>query len=725
MDSTKLVNELQNLVHQNLFSVYQKNTSKTSFNNIPHLKFIGQKYFFKAFRLSSSNFSQENKNIISCWRFPKTRLFYSEISALNFKVSVIEFFDEVIIFVQNYSPDQVLNITIEQDKNARSFVNILKNHRVRNYPLKIEANETIVICNLDQAIDKGFNISRHLSQLIEKEKSLHPLSFIQSEDLSFLREVDTLWTKLPWIGKAGELLFLYKEEDPFHKMAILFFRELYFLFGKSEKMQDYYKIQNNKEDFLNKCYNSLKLSKKKPENKQSFCDILLGSGHSSISIKNKVQESWDILSLPSRSLYFNDLIKEQPHEVAALIILVFKNNFWWKRNIARNFNNFLETQKSEFIVLWGLYYTLASNNFLYKGTSENVRFDLFDSTLHSNLIKFNNGTSSWAILRKGKNLFCSSANKNSPQISIDKAVSIDYLIDGSIIINPFLFQYVGSFDNYCLIKYGSIKIKIFLVWKDFTLKIGALRLKFLFKKNRYQVSIKGAKWINGCSIDGEDYSFENTLYFKKYKQVKKTVPKQQLMFFNNNGRVLQLSNITKAEAKVNIHGIVTNSYDQLVYSVSISLKNSRKNEQIDPLNYCPTPISLGDQFNVIIPKTTRVVYNIEYISTVLNQLKNSTAEELSQQMIVFLEAPDIYQKKMATLFFKHFGFFVTFMDYVYLNETFNKYNIIISEKHVGRELLQNNKSNEIFLKNIGQKKAISLKPREVESWLNEHFGTVL
>ena len=71
-------------------------------------------------------------------------------------------------------------------------------------------------------------------------------------------------------------------------------------------------------------------------------------------------------------------------------------------------------------------------------------------------------------------------------------------------------------------------------------------------------------------------------------------------------------------------------------------------------------------------------------------------------MIVFIEENDSYSTKIALQFFRHFGFFVTIIDMRYISETFNKYNIVISNKPWGEVSLENNNYSEIHLNN-GQK----------------------
>ncbi len=50
MESLKLINELQNVIRQNLFYAYQKNTAKNTFENVSNLEFVNQKFIFKTFK---------------------------------------------------------------------------------------------------------------------------------------------------------------------------------------------------------------------------------------------------------------------------------------------------------------------------------------------------------------------------------------------------------------------------------------------------------------------------------------------------------------------------------------------------------------------------------------------------------------------------------------------------------------------------------------------------
>ena len=74
----------------------------------------------------------------------------------------------------------------------------------------------------------------------------------------------------------------------------------------------------------------------------------------------------------------------------------------------------------------------------------------------------------------------------------------------------------------------------------------------------------------------------------------------------------------------------------------------------------------------------KILYETSFESNYLNEIKNSSAEELSEQMIVFVDEYDKYSEKISSLFFKHLGFFVTIIDQSYINNFFSKYNIIFS-----------------------------------------------
>ncbi|KAA3617405.1 MAG: hypothetical protein D8M58_02500 [Calditrichaeota bacterium] len=721
MESTTPINDLQNIINKNLLFAYQKNTPKISFKNSANYVKENQSYNFKTFSITFDKSNPTNKTTTQSWRFPKSRIYYSEIVTLNFKTTIIEFFEETLIVYQNFNTKEKHSLIITAQKNKAQFFDL--SNKIKPVTSKIEINpgEQVILFNSEKLKTAHLQLNIYLEKLFENERKIHPLSFLQSENNELLMEIDELWAKIPWIGNEGNLSFKYDSQRSDHKMALLFLRELFYLFNNHEEINNLLKQQTEQDSFIKNCLKSVTTNQSLKEKDLSFCELLSTKQTDNILVKNKIQHSWNALSYSSRNLYFENFVKEFPEEASALLILVFKNNFWWKNKIAAKFETQLENQNSPFLNLYRLYSKLALNNFLIDSSKENLKIDLADFVLSSNLTSLANNIINYQVVKKRDKNFCSVSFKNFPPIRIDKKASIEYSKNDLIILKPFLYHHDLIFENFIKISYEGITLKIILAWKNFTVNFGDLRLKFLFKGKRYQVSIKGAKWINDCKIADIDYSFEKSLYHKTYIDVPKTNRIEEFQFFNSNGTVLDLSNLEKSNTDLYLHGVLTNHYNHVIDSVSVNFNDSKKNLNIKPLSVFPDKLRVEKQIKVIVPKSYTFSYKTKVQDLILTKIKNTDAQLLSQELVIFIKNPEKEYKNIKSLFFKYFGFYVDIIDTKHLNSVFYKYTIIIPDLVEGEVLYTSVNHKEILLKNHGQRKAIVVSPDKVEAWLNEHF----
>jgi hypothetical protein len=722
MENTKLINSLQNLIRQNLIYAYQKNTPKVHFEHCS-LEVIKDKiYLFAGFELSISqhtSLSDEFKQ----WRFPKSRLNYFEICSNEFQIFVLQYFDDVFLCLQNFNDKQILTFEIESKNNFPLFYEVDDQRKTPSKTFKVQKNSYSLITNFQISTTGKLNPVKYFNDILTHERKIHPLNNLQTEDNSLLQEIDELWAGQTWIDKNGNLDFRFDENNPQDKMALLFLLEIFYVQGKSDNFKNYCSKVLDSGAFLQKINMSLKFEKIKTGRNEHFTDLLLNGVLGDSESVNLLQQTWNEFSTPARYNYCKNFLLDKPHEIAAFIILVVKNNFWWKNKAIDFFDSLIREQKNKYLKLWQLYSKFAQITCTVSCIKQETTFSFYDFPMQSNITTFKNDVYLWQLVKKGSKEICKVEFLDYPAITVDKKVSIIY--SGAFItINPFLCEHKTGFKNYCTVGIGKIKVKIFLVWENFTVDIGPLRLKFLFKKNRFQISIKNTKISDVIKIDDVEYSFEKTLYHKIYKTLIKVTPNQNLSFYQADGFKVHLNSIPVSVHNICIHGIAKTRFDQVVNNISIFQNKSKRSQKINPLSYLPEKFVLGESTRINVPKTGEMEYFPQWDTSLLSRLKNTSSGVLSQQWLIFIDSSRVDRLKISKIFYDHLGYYPHIKNMTEMNAVSNKYSLVISEAVDGKIIFSGKYYEEIRLEKSKEKMILRVHPDNLENWLMANFKTI-
>jgi len=299
-------------------------------------------------------------------------------------------------------------------------------------------------------------------------------------------------------------------------------------------------------------------------------------------------------------------------------------------------------------------------------------------------------------------------------IAVNKKVRCLYYKNKKTIeIQPQTFQYELHSLNKWVIRIDSIVIEIPLVWKEFTFFYGDLRMKFLFKKNRYQISIKGSKAIKDLRINDEKVGLDTAGYLKKYYETPKLTAHHNTYFYDCHGRTLQKSSVSDPFI-LNI--IAQNKYGHIHPNIHVRKLKSRKNIHLNPPGSDLNLLSAHAEYEVIIPKTAIIKLETEYKDSYLNRILLSRASVLQEKLCIFLEENNQAELLMKA-FRAVFGFQPLIQPLSKINQIFNTDNIIISQKSPGEEKIRLPLYSEILVKKGGQKRALLFSQQNFLKWL--------
>ena len=261
----------------------------------------------------------------------------------------------------------------------------------------------------------------------------------------------------------------------------------------------------------------------------------------------------------------------------------------------------------------------------------------------------------------------------------------------------------------------SLKLKIHLVWKDFIVTVRDLRLKFLFKKDRYQISIKGDNRIKNFTINGESLSFVENRYHKTYYIPEKSEAIFDAYYFDEYGRAVNIENLDSI-TKVYLHAVVQNKYGQIINRIHVRKNLTNKNTILNSLDTLPDKIDSTKPFDFVIPKGGVVLVDPDFNDSILTKLLHTDCSLLEKQLNIFTSNKELLST-IRKEFYDVFDFSVNINFLSKMNLTFNTINIIVADKYPGKLIRTSPYFDEVLIKQNGQKKALLISEKNFTKWL--------
>lgn len=688
MESSKLPCEIENIIHKNLYYAYNKSTPKVFFT-----EHIDPTIFNGSISLENftANFPQNSDRQIesSSWRIPQSRIYYNQFSSAEISIGEFRCYGTSILIIRNFSSDDLqIKLTPKHEKIYDCI-----NEEFINDELISKAGYTSILYSGPLKLDT--KIDKYIARLIEQERKYHPLSYIRSTDVDFLKAIDRYWNEIPWIDSTGNILESLDESEEISKSIFVLLSQLpqYFPFVKPVNMETSRRGEG--------VFYSLYLQETKLD---------------TYEVKANIQSFWNVISLPAFRKKLINLLNTNPAEIIAFLLLTLHNGFWWSKIAIQHIVEFLDEKKSGFLALYNLVFELKSHVFIASKNS-----DLFiannTSSLGNKSYELSNGRYTLKLIKTKQNCYTHLFIDGTEKIVINRDVKIAFTqANQELQILPQSFEYKLVQNNVLALKVNSISVKILMAWNDFVLQIGSLRLKFLFKRDRYQVSLKGDRSIRNLELNGNSISFESNRYQKTYIYPQKSREVISINFYDSMGQVLNPDQIDTS-GKILINGVAQNKYDQIIDRVHVRKKHPGKNNMIHLITDSPDTLHVRQHFDLIVPGNGRVSFELKHQSSLLSQILLSRVPLLENQLNIY-SADENQIIKLRESWYNTFKFYPNFYPLSEINNTFSSFCMIIADEYSGELVKLYPDYKEIKLRKHGQKRGLLFSPKSFENWLH-------
>ena len=601
------------------------------------------------------------------YRLPQTRFWLSVFRARSFTVRWLEYFNYQLVLIKNYhsSPLQFQwssqsgePFTTTGKWNGKAYFSVESYHAFWNFP----AGKQEILATLHRWRDREYRI--------------HPLHHLEYPDFDYLSALDKLWVALPGIEPQGDISV---QQVLSQKPAFFFLlQELFLSFGKIEPLKIFYRrlveehwknLPRTRQELfyygLLRCKGSgvnvalPKDLKFRPVQKpQDFFKryVLRPLPQADPDLSEKMQSTWEKYSLPLFSNVFRDRLNNRPEEWAAFYLLAKNAGFVWADWLAEKIRQELEDTHLQTIFQL---IRLVKNNVVFARMDQD-RFFMTSGGGEGNIHGLRTGAPeiTFSQIRRKKKVYCRFNQEQLFEFEIDQAVRLEFdLKQKRLTIRPYeVLPPLPPLDYQRVeVSVSGFRLEIPLIWRQFFISFNGVRLRFLLKKKKFQISVRRPKSLPQIRINGRELPQESGRYIKTYLDVERQSGQWQIQLCDILGRRKKFFSKNEHEYYIlggakDINGIFRREFR--AYH-----GKSKKNFSVctGPLNLSPITLTQpGQKLRLTARKCPPYEQPLSESSGVWRRLLLSSPQELQQKLkiITRLDALEIRDK-----FYQEWGFY--------------------------------------------------------------------
>ncbi len=532
-------------------------------------------------------------------RLPQTRIYVSEFYNTDVHLRLISFFDfHWLLFYPLSAACPAIDILPAED-----------------YELKAEMTEGKWVTNAMHVplsavccvqIGRMGTEAPDLSVCIQQEHERHPLRFLKISDSKTVQTIDRLWAQLPWIDEQGKPYTERFRHDP--ELAI-WLKMLYAHFGWDGFEFNQPSLERPASGFLKKYLaNDYELS--------------------------EIQNFWEKVHFPANVFKLKQEIRQNPSEFIAFALLIIKEHFVWQETFIALLLSALPPLLHGLIELLLL---LKQETPLFVN-GQNVEYNANGSkAVLQHHIQHDNGGVTAGNGRHHKRGWTSLEVRPFFTFKIDQQASLAWQGESKHLqITPFLWRppMAEPVFHYTKLEFKGVQFQIPLAWQQFEVHIDTLRIKFLRKKKRFQLSVRLGK-TDALGVNDQTYNAQDMRYHTVYQTIPpqtKDVRPNSLIWLNRFGGSRYLAD------GMYLRGWIQDQYQVLHESVQVVKEGERHSVQV-----LTNEASLHTQKNWREPFAYRVggrycnssQTELTAASGIINKFLYTPAEQLISRLMIF------------------------------------------------------------------------------------------
>jgi hypothetical protein len=270
--------------------------------------------------------------------------------------------------------------------------------------------------------------------------------------------------------------------------------------------------------------------------KKVLYDAYFNNKYDMQKINELIQEWWNQYSLPIFQLKLSKIIQTDPNLVFIIYAFALRMQLPWADFLYRMANHFLHVPQ---LALFGCLFQIA---ILKTEKDHSIRY-IPGSGINGNVGILKRKEIEYKQTHFGRVQFTSLSKKNVQLFKINKKVVLlhnDSLDQFTVL--PYLIGIndIGEYHNSILLEIDSRRYQIPLVWKKAEIMIPGCRIRWIFKRDRFQLTCSIENSVSILKIDDHIIDFTHTNHIKFYYPVKKYENQSVFQLYDEWGRTVFL-----------------------------------------------------------------------------------------------------------------------------------------------------------------------------------------
>ena len=449
-------------------------------------------------------------------RLRKTPFYISSLSYHHFTLFIIDFYEWTpvtliyrIFYFQSISDGITLDISLPtQYKLANHHIFNIGNgyfttpgsssdHLVKSelkIPISGDGNgDQSIICVFSekQLSSDDLTIEMLIAKIDRLEnmtRKFHILNYIRIQNKIIQDILDELWCSQKGINPDQRISETHVDENVTNADAFLWSVLLSNYMGwnhliDSNLINQYQKIIDGMDDSY-----------------QILYDAYFNHNYKDDELINALQSWWDQFSLPLYRMKFNRELNKNPSLIFIIYSLSLRMNLPWSQDLYHMSNFFYQNSQLALLAIL--------NQMMIVLTDQNNTIKIIPGPGFSgNVQSLRRGNSIFCYTHFGKKNFTSLSEGNNQLIKIDKEIILQYnLKQNEVTIYPHVLSY--ELDrlqkNNISIQINNNLYHIPLIWKKAELSLPGCRLRWIFKKDRFQITCQPDKSLPSLKVDGKE-----------------------------------------------------------------------------------------------------------------------------------------------------------------------------------------------------------------------------
>jgi hypothetical protein len=368
-----------------------------------------------------------------------------------------------------------------------------------------------------------------------------------------------------------------------------------------------------------------------------------------------IQIWWDQYSLPLYRMKLLKTIKTDPSLIFVIYLLALQMRMPWSDELYRISGNFYHLPQI------GLLACIMQIGMIKKELNKTIRF-IPGSGFKGNRVIIRRDKVEYSQSRYGTVCFTRLTEQEVELVKINKRVIITHNpnLDQIKIMPLFMPLSLNHFRrNLITFRIDDRLVHVPLVWKKAEITLSGCRIRWIFKKDRFQFTCQTNQSDKALKINDEKIDFSQSKQAKYYYSGKKSENKSGLKVFDNLGRSFILGHKTsKKEAR--LIGWIQDRYGLLVEKYNISFNTHQNLRTTDESGWINTSVELPTYISDIAIISKKMSETIS-IRKITNGFKLKLIDYLPSKrkgafVIVIDDQLNIQRSAVQGLCLEEFGF---------------------------------------------------------------------